>query len=476
MRSRRSVDGGEASGYVTTDEDALDGFPGFPDVDEPDTFAALNAAFHRPVVITIPAGTVLPQPIVVDHHVDRRGDVPAARRRGRRGLRGHRRRALSRRPTTSCWPCRSCRSRRARRRGSSTSPSTTCPTRRGRSVICRRAARRDSSVTLATVALGGHYARLRTEARITGRGGSTKQLALYFADGEQMHDFRTIQDHAAPHTTSDLLFKGAVQDSSASVYTGLIKIRPDAGGSVAFQTNRNLTLGAGAWAESVPNLEIETNDVRCSHASTVGPIDDEQRFYIESRGVPTPVAERLIVLGFFDEVLAQLPMPALTAELRQRVATKFDSRRVAVGAERGGDAAAVRARAGVARRVMVGDVPVALVRIDDDVYAIGDICSHAEVSLSGGEVYCDEKEIECPQHGSVFSLETGEPATLPATQPVPVLRRDRVATASSRCGVEQARATDDGDLGDPWAARRRGRDGDPARHRPDGAERRRCTP
>ena len=188
----------------------------------------------------------------------------------------------------------------------------------------------DSSVTLATVALGGHYARLRTEARIIGRGGTTKQLALYFADGEQMHDFRTIQDHAAPHTTSDLLFKGAVQDASASVYTGLIKIRPDARGSVAFQTNRNLTLGAAAWAESVPNLEIETNDVRCSHASTVGPIDDEQLFYIESRGVPTPVAERLIVLGFFDEVLAQLPMPALTAELRQRVATKFDSRQLCI--------------------------------------------------------------------------------------------------------------------------------------------------
>lgn len=75
---------------------------------------------------------------------------------------------------------------------------------------------------------------------------------------------------------------------------------------------------------------------------------------------------------------------------------------------------------GVAHRVMVGEVPVALVRIDDDVYAIGDICSHAEVSLSEGEVYCDEREIECPQHGSVFSLETGVPATLPATQPVPV--------------------------------------------------------
>ena len=170
---------------------------------------------------------------------------------------------------------------------------------------------RDSTITLATVALGGHYARVRTEARIAGPGGSTRQVALYFAGGEQMHDFRTIQDHDAPHTTSDLLFKGAVQDQSRSVYTGLIKIRKHARGTAAFQTNRNLTLSEGAWAESVPNLEIETNDVKCSHASTVGPIDAEQRFYLESRGIPTQIAERLIVLGFFDEVLDQLPVGPL---------------------------------------------------------------------------------------------------------------------------------------------------------------------
>jgi 3-phenylpropionate/trans-cinnamate dioxygenase ferredoxin subunit len=91
----------------------------------------------------------------------------------------------------------------------------------------------------------------------------------------------------------------------------------------------------------------------------------------------------------------------------------------------------------VARRVIVGNVPVVVVRIDDGVYAIGDICSHAEVSLSGGEVYCDEKEIECPQHGSVFSLETGEPATLPATQPVPVFDVtvvDGIVTVRARDG------------------------------------------
>jgi Fe-S cluster assembly protein SufD len=190
---------------------------------------------------------------------------------------------------------------------------------------------RDSNTTLATVALGGHYARVRTEARLVGPGGATRQVALYFAGGHQMHDFRTIQDHDAPHTTSDLLFKGAVQDESRSVYTGLIKIRKHARGTAAFQTNRTLALSEGAWAESVPNLEIETNDVRCSHASTVGPIDAEQRFYLESRGIPTQIAERLIVLGFFDEILDQLPVGALAGELRGRVSAKLDLERTLSG-------------------------------------------------------------------------------------------------------------------------------------------------
>ena len=104
----------------------------------------------------------------------------------------------------------------------------------------------------------------------------------------------------------------------------MIRIGPDARGSSAFQTNRNLKLSEGAWADSVPNLDIETNDVRCSHASTVGPVDPDQRFYLESRGVPPTVAERLIVLGFFDEVLARLPDPSLQPELHDAVAGKLD--------------------------------------------------------------------------------------------------------------------------------------------------------
>jgi Fe-S cluster assembly protein SufD len=134
-----------------------------------------------------------------------------------------------------------------------------------------------------------------------------------------MLDLRTYQEHRAPDTTSHLLFKGAVAEESHSVYTGLIRIKPDARGSNAYQTNRNLKLSDSAWAESVPNLEIENNDVHCSHASTVGPVDEEQRFYVESRGVPSKVAERLIVAGFFDEVLNSFAVPALASTARDRI-------------------------------------------------------------------------------------------------------------------------------------------------------------
>ena len=147
-----------------------------------------------------------------------------------------------------------------------------------------------------------------------------------------MLDLRVTQTHAAPKTTSDLLFKGAVQDRARSVYTGLIHIEKDARGARAFQTNRNLKLSSEAWADSVPNLDIENNDVKCSHASTVGPIDEEQRFYLESRGIPPEIADRLIVLGFFDEVIDKLPAQLLSAELRAEVAGKLDRRPVEVSA------------------------------------------------------------------------------------------------------------------------------------------------
>ena len=182
---------------------------------------------------------------------------------------------------------------------------------------------RDAALRSLTLALGGHYARVRTDSRLAGTGASARLLALYFGDGDQMHDFRTLQEHAAPKTTSDLLFKGAVRDTAHGVYSGLIRVRPGASGTNAFQTNRNLVLSEGATAWSVPNLEIEDNDVKCSHASAVGPVDEEQLYYLESRGVPPEVARRLIVLGFFQDLLRLAPVPALHEPMRRLVADKL---------------------------------------------------------------------------------------------------------------------------------------------------------
>lgn len=178
---------------------------------------------------------------------------------------------------------------------------------------------RDGHLQVGVAALGGDYARLRLDCRLEGRGATGDLSSVYLGDGDQMLDLRTFQTHAAPDTTSHLLFKGGVAGRSHSVYTGLIRIAAGARGAHAEQTNRNLKLSEEAWAESVPNLEIENNDVRCSHASTVGPVDPDQRFYLESRGVPTDVADRLIVRGFFDEVLDDFATPVLSAEIAGRL-------------------------------------------------------------------------------------------------------------------------------------------------------------
>jgi Fe-S cluster assembly protein SufD len=185
---------------------------------------------------------------------------------------------------------------------------------------------RDASLKSSVVALGGAYARLRSESLLAGSGAESDLTAVYFGDGDQMLDFRTLQDHDAPNTRSDLLFKGAVEDTAQSVYSGLIRIRHDAQKSVAFQTNRNLVLTEGAEAKSVPNLEIEADDVKCSHASTVGPVDDDQLYYLATRGVPPAEAERLVVLGFFDDVFDRLPVPSLVTPLRRSVVEKIEHR------------------------------------------------------------------------------------------------------------------------------------------------------
>lgn len=187
----------------------------------------------------------------------------------------------------------------------------------------------DATFTATAAALGAAYGRLRTDCRLVGRGATGNLRALWFGEADQTLDFRTFQEHAAPDTTSDLVYKGAVGGRSRSVYTGLIRVDEVARGTDARQTNRNLKLSPDAWAESVPNLEIKNNDVRCSHASAVGPVDEEQRWYLESRGVPTGIADRLIVAGFFEEVVADLPVPGAMAPLRAAIAGKLERSGVA---------------------------------------------------------------------------------------------------------------------------------------------------
>ncbi len=183
---------------------------------------------------------------------------------------------------------------------------------------------RDATLRSCAVALGGDYTRVRTASSLRGTGGTTRLLAVYFGSGSRMVDFRTVQEHKAPRTTSELLFKGAVANRSRAVYTGLIRVDKGAAGTNAFQTNRNLVLHAGARADSVPNLEIEDNDVRCSHASAVGPISEDQRFYLASRGVPPDAADRLITLGFLDEVLQRTAQPAVADHVRRELVAALD--------------------------------------------------------------------------------------------------------------------------------------------------------
>lgn len=181
----------------------------------------------------------------------------------------------------------------------------------------------DASLRAFTAGFGAGYDRLRTDVALTGRGASSELCSVYLGTADQVHDVRTLQDHVAPSTVSDLLCKGAVAGSARSIYSGLIRMRPGAVHADAMQSNHNLVLGEDAHADSVPNLDIQENDVRCSHASSVGPVDSDQIFYLESRGVPPERAERLIVLGFFNDIIQRCPVPSLQPRLRQEVGLRM---------------------------------------------------------------------------------------------------------------------------------------------------------
>jgi Fe-S cluster assembly protein SufD len=162
---------------------------------------------------------------------------------------------------------------------------------------------RDAEIRTLSIGFGADLSRVENEVVLGEPGGFSEQLGVFFGDGAQHFDHRSIQDHVAPNCSSDLLYKGALRDESRAVYSGWVHVRPGAQKTDAMQTSRNIVLSDRAKADAIPNLEIEANDVKCGHAASVGPVEEETIFYLQSRGIAREEAERLIVTGFFQEVL-----------------------------------------------------------------------------------------------------------------------------------------------------------------------------
>ncbi len=183
---------------------------------------------------------------------------------------------------------------------------------------------RDADLRTLSLGFGADLARTETEVELAEPGGFSEQLGVFFADGEQHFDHRSTQEHVAPSCRSDLLYKGALRDSSRAVYSGWVYVRPGAQRTDAMQTSRNIVLSEHAKADAIPNLEIEANDVKCGHAASVGPVEEETLFYLESRGIPRDEAERLIVTGFFQEVLDRVQIDEVREGAVAAIADELD--------------------------------------------------------------------------------------------------------------------------------------------------------
>ena len=182
---------------------------------------------------------------------------------------------------------------------------------------------RDANLEWIFGALGSNLTKNFSEIDLIGEGATGKMSGFYFTDGKQHLDHDTQQNHLAPHTTSDLLFKGALKDSSRSVWQGMIYVAPGAQKTDGYQANRNLVLSPKARADSIPGLEILADDVRCTHGATVGKIDPDSVFYLLSRGIPYAEAEHLIVEGFFDPIMQRIPFDGVRKRFQQAIVNKM---------------------------------------------------------------------------------------------------------------------------------------------------------
>jgi Fe-S cluster assembly protein SufD len=190
--------------------------------------------------------------------------------------------------------------------------------------IVRMVLERDATVNSLMVAFGAGLVKTNVESRLVGQGSTSEMLGIAFGDGTQHFDFHTLQEHAAPSTTSDLLYKGVLKDKARSVFSGLIRADYGAQKTNAFQLNRNLILSEGARADSMPKLEIMANDLRCTHGASTSRLNEDQIFYLMSRALPRAVAVRMMVDGFLSEIFDRIPLEMVRRRLSETVERKME--------------------------------------------------------------------------------------------------------------------------------------------------------
>ena len=181
----------------------------------------------------------------------------------------------------------------------------------------------DASAMSLNLHVGAKYSRFESLSRLIGEGGRSDLLAVAVAKDQQEFDARTLQDHISPRTASDLLYKNVLDDRARTIFGGLIRVEPHAHFTDAYQKVRNLLLSDDAEANSMPGLEILADNVRCTHGATSGQIDEDELFYLRTRGIPTKVAQRLLVTGFLDEVIRRLDHPMIGDHLHRLIEEKF---------------------------------------------------------------------------------------------------------------------------------------------------------
>jgi len=185
---------------------------------------------------------------------------------------------------------------------------------------------RDGQIDWIFGAVGSRMTKNFSDLDLVGPGANGRMSGFFFTDGDQHLDHDTQQNHFAPHTTSDLLFKGALKGNSRSVWQGMIYVAPGAKQTDGYQANRNLILDSGARADSIPGLEILTDDVRCTHGATVGKIDPDIIFYLNSRGIPLDEAERLVVEGFFERIMQRIPFNGVKERFKGAIKAKMEQK------------------------------------------------------------------------------------------------------------------------------------------------------